>query len=436
MNITIVGTGYVGLVTGACFADLGVNVTCVDPEAQKVNRLIYGDLPIYEPGLEHMVTRNVGEGRLKFTLNYEQAFEHADVVFCAIDSTLDKDGSTNLKPVLSVAETFGERIEGYSVFVTKTTVPVGTALQVKELIGKKLAERKAEVEFDIASDPDFLTEGNAIRNFMSPDRIIIGVENERAREVLLRLYRPILQRNNRLIMTDPNTAEMIKYAATSMLAARISMMNEIANLCEVVGADANVVRHGVGTDSRIGPKYIYPGCGYGGTLFSQDVRDLINLADVNDLDMDVLRAVDQVNVAQKRILFEKLSRSYGGQLEGRTVAVWGLSFKPETDDMSEGPAIVTLELLLKAGCNVRVYDPVTMNVAKLRWRDIYCGVDMYDAVKGADALLLCTEWRQFHIPAWDRVKQLMRNPLVIDGRNIYDGAELEKMGFTYHCIGR
>ena len=436
MNITIVGTGYVGLVTGTCFSELGVNVTCVDPEEQKVNRLIYGDLPFYEPGLEHMVTRNVNEGRLKFTLDYDQAFENADVVFCAIDSTLDKDGSTNLKPVLDVAATFGEHIQGYSVFVLKTTVPVGTSQQVKQLIADKIAARKSDATFDVASDPDFLTEGNAIRNFMSPDRIIIGVENDHAREELLKLYRPILQHNNRVIITDPNTAEMIKYAATSMLAARISMMNEIANLCEVVGADANVVRHGVGTDSRIGPKYIYPGCGYGGTLFSQDVRDLINLADVNDLDMDVLRAVDQVNVAQKRILFEKLSRCYSGKLEGRTVAVWGLSFKPETDDMSEGPAVDTLNLLLKAGCNVRVYDPVTMNVAKLRWREIYCGVDMYDAVEGADALLLLTEWRQFHIPAWDRVKQLMHTPLVIDGRNIYDAQELESMGFTYHCIGR
>lgn len=436
MNITTVGSNYVGLVNSTCFAELGVNVTCVDPDAQKTNRLIYGDMPIYEPGLEAMITRNVNEGRLKFTLDYEQAFKQADVVFCAIESSLDKDGGTDLKPVLDVAKTFAQNVQDYSVFVIKTTVPVGTALQVKQLIADQIAARRADIKFDVASDPDFLTEGNAIKNFMSPDRIILGVDSAEALDTLKRLYRPILLHTPRTIFTDPSSAEMIKYAATAMLASRISLMNEIANLCEVVGADANVVRQGVGTDSRIGPKYIYPGCGYGGTLFSQDVRDMINLADVNEYDMEVLRAVDQVNSTQKRILFEKLSRSFNGEIEGRTVAVWGLSFKPETDDMSEGPAITTLDLLLKAGCKVRVYDPVTMNVAKLRWREIYCGEDMYDTVKGADALLLVTEWRQFHLPAWDRVKELMRTPLVIDGRNIYDANELQQLGFSYHCIGK
>ncbi len=435
MKISIVGTGYVALVTSTCFSELGVNVTCVDPDSQKINRLVYGALPIYEPGLEAMMNHNVNDGRLIFSADYERCFDDADVVFCAGDPTLNTDGSTDLSPIKKIALDFAKGIKKYSVFVLKTTVPAGTAKQIKEIIAEEMNKRADKVEFDVASNPDFLTEGNAIKDFMKPDRIVIGVENERTKEVLTRLYRPILLRNNSVIFTDTSTAEMIKYAATCMLATRISLMNEIANFCEVVGADANVVRHGVGTDSRIGPKYIYPGCGYGGTLFSQDIRDLINIADVNDFNMDVLRAVDHVNINQKRVLFEKLYRYFGGQLKGKTVALWGLSFKPETDDMSEGPAIVTLDLLLKAGCKVRVYDPVTMNTAKLRWNDIYCGVDMYDAVKGADALLLITEWRQFHLPAWNQIKEIMKTPLVIDGRNIYDRRELEEMGFEYRCIG-
>ncbi len=435
MKVSIVGTGYVALVTSTCFSELGVNVTCVDPDSQKINRLVYGALPIYEPGLEAMMNHNVNDGRLIFSADYERCFDDADVVFCAGDPTLNTDGSTDLSPIKKIALDFAKGIKKYSVFVLKTTVPAGTAKQIKEIIAEEMNKRADKVEFDVASNPDFLTEGNAIKDFMKPDRIVIGVENERTKEVLTRLYRPILLRNNSVIFTDTSTAEMIKYAATCMLATRISLMNEIANFCEVVGADANVVRHGVGTDSRIGPKYIYPGCGYGGTLFSQDIRDLINIADVNDFNMDVLRAVDHVNINQKRVLFEKLYRYFGGQLKGKTVALWGLSFKPETDDMSEGPAIVTLDLLLKAGCKVRVYDPVTMNTAKLRWNDIYCGVDMYDAVKGADALLLITEWRQFHLPAWNQIKEIMKTPLVIDGRNIYDRRELEEMGFEYRCIG-
>ena len=435
MKISIVGTGYVALVTSTCFSELGVNVTCVDPDSQKINRLVYGALPIYEPGLEAMMNHNVNDGRLIFSADYERCFDDADVVFCAGDPTLNTDGSTDLSPIKKIALDFAKGIKKYSVFVLKTTVPAGTAKQIKEIIAEEMNKRADKVEFDVASNPDFLTEGNAIKDFMKPDRIVIGVENERAKEALTRLYRPILLRNNTVIFTDTSTAEMIKYAATCMLATRISLMNEIANFCEVVGADANVVRHGVGTDSRIGPQYIYPGCGYGGTLFSQDIRDLINIADVNDFNMDVLRAVDHVNINQKRVLFEKLYRYFGGQLKGKTVALWGLSFKPETDDMSEGPAIVTLDLLLKAGCKVRVYDPVTMNTAKLRWNDIYCGVDMYDAVKGADALLLITEWRQFHLPAWKQIKEIMKTPLVIDGRNIYDRRELEEMGFEYRCIG-
>ncbi len=436
MNISIVGTGYVGLVTGTCFAELGVNVVCVDREGSKINRLVYGDLPIYEPGLEAMVEHNVRDQRLVFSNDFERAFTDTDVVFCAIDPKLSRDGSTDLEPVLDVARTFGRLINRYCVFVLKTTAPVGTAKRLQYEIQQEIEKRGVQVEFDVAANPDFLTEGNAIKKFMRPDRIVLGVASERAKEVLCHLYRPILNHNTHSIFTDPSTAEMIKYAATAMLATRISLMNEIANLCEVVEADANVVRQGVGMDSRIGSKYIFPGCGYGGTLFSQDIRDMINIADVHEFNMDVLRAVDDVNRSQKRILFEKLSRSLSGELAGKTVAVWGLSFKPETDDLSEGPAITTLDLLTKVGCKIRVYDPVAMNNAKQRWGDIYCATDMYDAVRGADALLLVTEWRQFHIPAWDRVKEFMSRPLVIDGRNIYDHAELEAMGFEYHCIGR
>ena len=424
MNVSIVGTGYVGLVSGTCFADLGVNVTCVDRDSQKINRLVYGAIPIYEPGLDNMINRNVTDKRLVFSSDYKQGFVDQDFVFCAIDTTASEDGSTDLAPILDIAKDFGENITRYCVFVIKSTVPVGTAQHVTKIIGEALEARGASnIKFDVASNPDFLTEGNGIKDFMKPDRIVIGTETATARQAMERLYRTILMHNNRnVIYTDTRTAEMIKYAATSMLATRVSFMNEIANLCEIVGADINVVRHGVGTDSRIGPKYIFPGCGYGGTLFPQD--------------MEILKAVENVNNRQKRILYKKLYNHYKGDLAGKTVALWGLSFKPETDDMSAAPAIDTINLLMEAGCHVRVYDPVAMNATKRRWSDVYCGLDMYDAVKGADAVLLLTEWRQFRIPAWKTVKSLMRTPVIIDGRNVYDGDEIEEMGFTYYCIGR
>jgi len=437
MNISIVGTGYVGLVSGTCFADLGVNVTCVDRDSQKINRLVYGAIPIYEPGLDNMITRNVNDRRLTFSSDYSKGFVDQDYVFCAIDTTASEDGSTDLTPIYDIARSFGQLITRYSVFVIKSTVPVGTAQTVRDIIAEELKNRKSDVTFDIASNPDFLTEGNGIKDFMKPDRIVIGVETQTAREAMERLYRTILLHNNRhVIYTDTRTAEMIKYAATSMLATRVSFMNEIANLCEKVGADINIVRHGVGTDSRIGPKYIFPGCGYGGTLFPQDIKDLIKIGNENSMDMQVLKAVENVNDRQKRILFDKLSAFYNGDLKGKTVALWGLSFKPETDDMTASPAIETINLLMEAGCYVRVYDPVAMNATKRRWGSVYCGIDMYDAIKGADALLVVTEWRQFRIPAWDQVKRLMRTPLVIDGRNVYDSQDLQRYGFHYHCIGK
>ena len=438
MNVSIVGTGYVGLVSGTCFADLGVNVTCVDCDSQKINRLVYGAIPIYEPGLDNMITRNVTDKRLTFSSDYKQGFIDKDFVFCAVDTTPDENGLTNLDPILDIAKDFGNNINHYSVFVIKSTVPVGTAQHVTKIIRETLDARGAkDMKFDVASNPDFLTEGNGIKDFMKPDRIVIGTETTTARQAMERLYRTILMHNNRnVIYTDTRTAEMIKYAATSMLATRVSFMNEIANLCEIVGADINVVRHGVGTDSRIGPKYIFPGCGYGGTLFPQDINDLIKIGGEHNYDMEILKAVENVNNRQKRILFKKLSNHYKGDLKGKTIALWGLSFKPETDDMSSAPAIDTINLLMEAGCHVRVYDPVAMNATKRHWSSVYCGLDMYDAVKGADAVLLLTEWRQFRIPAWQTVKSLMRSPVIIDGRNVYDIDELEELGFTYYCIGK
>ena len=437
MNISIVGTGYMGLVTGTCFADLGANVICVDTDRQKVNRLIFGSIPIYEPGLEKAITTNVNEGRLRFLSDFAKGFADVDYVFCAIDTTPDKDGSTDLAPIYDIARVFGQTINQPCTFVLKSTVPVGTAQQVIAIIEQEMADRKCDLHFDVVSNPDFITEGNAIKDFLKPDRIVIGTESESAVDAMKRLYHTILRHNEyHVIYTDTRTAEMIKYAATSMLATRVSFMNEIANLCERVGADINIVRHGVGTDSRIGPKYIFPGCGYGGTLFPQDIKDLIKIGQSNGCEMKVLEAVDNVNARQKHILFKKLQEHFNGDLKDKTITLWGLSFKPETDDMREAPSIVTLNQLTEAGCNIRVYDPVAMNATKLRWDQVYCGIDMYDAVKGADALLILTEWRQFRIPAWDRVKALMRTPLVIDGRNIYDPAELEQKGFTYRCIGR
>ena len=437
MNISIVGTGYMGLVTATCFADLGANVVCVDFDRHKVSRLSFGSIPIYEPGLEKAITTNVNEGRMRFASDFSKGFIDVDYVFCAIDTMPNEDGSTDLEPVFNIARVFGQTINQDCTFVLKSTVPVGTAMKAINIIRQEMADRKATYRFNVVSNPDFITEGNAIKDFMKPDRIIIGTEDDQSRQAMQRLYYTIIRHNNyHVIYTDTRTAEMIKYAATSMLATRVSFMNEIANLCERVGADVNTVRHGVGTDSRIGSKYIFPGCGYGGTLFPQDIKDLIKIGDSYGCEMKVLKAVDDVNVRQKRIVFDKLKAHFGDDLKDKTVTLWGLSFKPETDDMHEAPSIVTLNQLTEAGCTVRVFDPVAMNATKLQWDHVYCGIDMYDAVKGADALLVLTEWRQFRMPAWDRVLALMRTPLVIDGRNIYDYKELEQMGFTYRCIGR
>ena len=438
MNIAIVGTGYVGLVSGTCFADTGVNVTCVDVDAAKVERLQRGEIPIYEPGLDELVKKNVNAGRLKFTTDLASVLNEQDVVFSAVGTPPDEDGSADLKYVLQVARTIGQHINKYIVVVTKSTVPVGTARKVRQAIEEELQKRGVDVPFDVASNPEFLKEGSAIKDFMSPDRVVVGVESEKAKKTLTRLYKPFLINNFRVIFMDIPSAEMTKYAANSMLATRISFMNDIANLCERVGADVNMVRAGIGSDTRIGRKFLYAGCGYGGSCFPKDVKALIKTADQNGYSMEVLKAVERVNERQKSVLFEKLQKASGGEsLKGKTIAVWGLSFKPETDDMRESTALVMIDKLLAAGCDVRVYDPIAMDECRRRIGDkvTYCR-NMYDAVLDADALLLLTEWKEFRLPSWGVIAKAMKRALVIDGRNIFDIEELEENGFEYHCIGK
>lgn len=437
MNIAIVGTGYVGLVSGTCFAEMGINVTCVDVNKDKIKGLSNGQIPIYEPGLDEMVVRNYREGRLNFTTDLSSCIDKVDIVFSAVGTPPDEDGSADLQYVLAVAKTFGQQIKKYTILVTKSTVPVGTAKKVKEVIQAELDKRGENIDFDVASNPEFLKEGAAISDFMSPDRVVVGVESEQAKEMMSKLYKPLMLNNFRVIFTDIPSAEMIKYAANSMLATRISFMNDIANLCEVVGADVTMVRKGIGADSRIGGKFLYSGCGYGGSCFPKDVKALIKTAERYGYNMRVLKAVEEVNEEQKSVLFSKLKKHFNNDLQGKIIALWGLAFKPETDDMREATALVTINLLKQAGCVVKVYDPVAMEECKRRIGDsIVYGTDMYDVVLNADALLLLTEWKQFRLPSWGVVEKSMRTPLVIDGRNIYDPIEMLENGFTYYCIGR
>ena len=437
MNIAIVGTGYVGLVSGACFAEMGVNVTCVDVNKEKIESLQKGVIPIYEPGLDDLVKRNAEAGRLKFTTDLTTCIDDVEVVFSAVGTPPDEDGSADLQYVLAVARTFGQNIKKYTILVTKSTVPVGTAKKVKAAIKEELDKRGADIPFDVASNPEFLKEGAAIKDFMSPDRVVVGVDSEKAKEIMSRLYRPFLLNNFRVIFTDIPSAEMIKYAANSMLATRISFMNDIANLCELVGADVNMVRKGIGSDTRIGSKFLYPGCGYGGSCFPKDVKALIKTAEKAGYPMHVLKAVEEVNEYQKTVVFKKLSDYYDGNLRGKRVAIWGLAFKPETDDMREATSLVTIRLLQEAGCTVRVYDPIAMDECRRRIGDaVEYASDMYDAALDADALLMLTEWKQFRMPSWGVLKKAMKEPLIIDGRNIYDSKELTENSFTYRCIGQ
>lgn len=437
MKIAIVGTGYVGLVTGTCFAEIGVKVICVDTNKEKIEALKKGVIPIYENGLEEMVNRNVKVGRLSFTTSLEECLSEVEVVFSAVGTPPDEDGSADLSYVLQVAHTIGRNMQKYILVVTKSTVPVGTACKVRAAIQEELDKRGVQIDFDVASNPEFLKEGNAVNDFMSPDRVVVGVESARAQKLMTKLYKPFLLNNFRVIFMDIPSAEMTKYAANSMLATRISFMNDIANLCELVGADVNMVRSGIGADTRIGRKFLYPGIGYGGSCFPKDVKALIKTAEQNGYNMRVLRAVEEVNEYQKGILFEKLKRCFNDNLQGKTVALWGLAFKPETDDMREAPALVLIEKLQAAGCVIRAYDPVAMDECRRRVGGaIYYANDLYDAVLDADALLLLTEWKEFRLPSWAVVKKTMRQPLVLDGRNIYDKKEMEEQGFIYHCIGQ
>lgn len=447
MKIAIVGTGYVGLVTGACFAENGTDVVCVDVNAEKIENLQKGIIPIYEPGLEEMVLRNQKAGRLTFTTDLVSVLDEVDVIFSAVGTPPDEDGSADLKYVLEVARTIGRNMNKYVLVVTKSTVPVGTAQLVRKAIQEELDARGLVIEFDVASNPEFLKEGSAVKDFMIPDRVVVGVESERAQKIMSSLYRPFTLNNFRILFMDVPSAEMTKYAANAMLATRISFMNDIANLCDIVGADVTMVRSGIGTDSRIGSKFLYAGLGYGGSCFPKDVKALIKTAQKNSYKMRILESVEDVNESQKQVLYQKLVRYFGGSsdahsadedaIQGKTIAVWGLAFKPETDDMREAPSIVLIEKLIAAGCKVRAYDPIAMPEAKRRLGDSveYCQ-DIYDAALGADAIMLLTEWNAFRMPTWLVIKKLMNAPVIFDGRNIYDKKDLAELGFDYHCIGR
>ena len=435
MNIAIVGTGYVGLVSGTCFAEMGAHVTCVDVDEQKIEKLKNGTMPIYEPGLEELVKRNVGFERLKFTTDLTEVLDDVEVVFSAVGTPPDEDGSADLKYVLAVARQFGQNINKYTILVTKSTVPVGTAKKVKAVIQDELDKRGIQVPFDVASNPEFLKEGAAIKDFMSPDRVVVGTESEKAKEVMTRLYKPFLINNFRVIFMDIPSAEMTKYAANAMLATRISFMNDIANLCERVGANVDSVRKGIGTDSRIGSKFLYAGCGYGGSCFPKDVKALVHTGLDNGYHMEVIEAVERVNEKQKSIVYDKIINAIGN-VKGKTIAILGLAFKPETDDMREAPSLLVIDKLLSDGATVRVFDPIAMEECKRRIGDsvTYCK-NMYDAADGANVFALMTEWRQFRMPSWNVIQKVMNGNVIIDGRNIYDRQELEEQGFLYSRIG-
>lgn len=437
MKIAIVGTGYVGLVTGTCFSEMGVDVTCVDVLEEKIENLKKGIIPIYEPGLEEMVHRNHAAGRLKFTTSLKSCLDDVEIVFSAVGTPPDEDGSADLKYVLEVARTIGQNMNKYILVVTKSTVPVGTARKVRDAIQEELDKRRLDLKFDVASNPEFLKEGDAVDDFMKPDRVVVGVESDKAKDLMERLYKPFMLNNYRLIFTDVPSAEMIKYAANSMLATRISFMNDIANLCELVGADVNMVRKGIGSDTRIGSKFLYPGCGYGGSCFPKDVKALIKTAEKNGYSMRVLQAVEEVNETQKSVLFNKLMAFFNGDIKGKKIAMWGLSFKPETDDMREAPSLVLIDKIINVGGTVKAYDPISMKETQRRIGDkIEYAQDMYDAVLDADALMVVTEWKEFRLPSWAVVKKAMRNHFVLDGRNVYEKDEMNELGFEYGCIGK
>lgn len=437
MKISIVGTGYVGLVSGTCFAETGIKVDCVDVDKNKIEKLNDGQIPIYEPGLEDIYSKNTEKGRLTFSTDLEESLKDADAVFIAVGTPPDEDGSADLKYVLGVAREIGKSIDHYMVVVTKSTVPVGTSQKVKKTISDELSKRGESVPFDVASNPEFLKEGSAVQDFLKPDRIIVGTESERAQKVMKRLYKPFLLNGHPILFMDILSSEMTKYAANSMLATKISFINDIANLCEIIGADIDAVRRGIGSDQRIGHKFIYPGTGYGGSCFPKDVQALIRTADENNYSLDILKAVEAVNNRQKSVLYNKLYKHFNGNLKNKKIAIWGLAFKPKTDDMREAPSLVIIEKLLHAGASVTAYDPVAMTEGKrMLGNEIEFAKDEYEACIDADALVLVTEWPEFRIPNFKVLERLLTSKVIFDGRNIYDPDELKELGFEYFAIGR
>ncbi|HPE78107.1 MAG TPA: UDP-glucose/GDP-mannose dehydrogenase family protein [Draconibacterium sp.] len=437
MKISVIGTGYVGLVSGTCFAETGVTVTCIDINQQKIDMLNKGHIPIYEPGLEDIYKKNVEKGRLTFSTNLEESIKDADAVFIAVGTPPDEDGSADLKYVLGVAREIGKSLDHYIVVVTKSTVPVGTSAKVKSVILEELGKRGVNIPFDVASNPEFLKEGSAVDDFLKPDRIVIGTESENAQKVMSRLYKPFLLNGHPIIFMDILSSEMTKYAANSMLATKISFINDIANLCEIVGADVDSVRKGIGSDARIGYKFIYPGTGYGGSCFPKDVQALVRTADENGYSLDILKAVEAVNYRQKTVLFSKIYKHFQGDLKGKKIALWGLAFKPKTDDMREAPSLVIIDKLLEAGATVIAYDPVAMEEAhRILGDKIDYAKDEYEVCIDADALVLVTEWSEFRSPNFRVLKKLLKNKLIFDGRNIYDPVEMAEQGFNYYAIGR
>ncbi len=433
----MVGTGYVGLVTGACFAEMGLNVICVDTDREKIGKLREGVMPIYEPGIEELVKKNIFEKRLSFTTSLKEILNDVNIVFAAVGTPPDEDGSADIRYVLDVASEVGRNMQNYKLFVTKSTVPVGTARKVKEVISEELTKRKMDTKFDVASNPEFLKEGAAVKDFMNPDRVVIGVDNDRARQLLERLYRPFVLNGFPIMFMDIESAEVTKYAANAMLATRISFMNEIASLCEVTGANVDNVRRGIGSDKRIGNSFLYAGAGYGGSCFPKDVKALIKTAGDHGLEMKIISAVEDVNSNQKRVVFNKLQNAFNQDLRGKTIAIWGLSYKPDTDDIREATSLVVIDELLRAGATVKVFDPVAMDECHRKLGDtITYSPSGCEAARGADALALITEWKQFRLPNWKELKSVMRGNVVVDGRNIYDPAELDSEGFIYYSIGK
>lgn len=437
MKIAIVGTGYVGLVTGTCFAETGVDVVCVDIDEKKIENLKKGIIPIYEPGLEPMVQRNHEKGRLEFSTSLKDCIQDCEAVFIAVGTPPDEDGSADLQYVIAVAREIGKYMDDYLVAVTKSTVPITTSIKVKAAIQEELDKRNSDLTFDIASNPEFLKEGSAVDDFLKPDRIVVGVENEKAEKLMSRLYKPFVLNGHPVIFMDVPSAEMTKYAANSMLATKISFMNDVANLCEIVGADITNVRRGIGSDPRIGDKFIYAGAGYGGSCFPKDVKALIKTGNENGYHLRILQSVEDVNDDQKLVLFTKLKKHFKGDLKGKKIALWGLSFKPNTDDMREAPALVLIDKLIEAGAKVKAYDPVAMTESQRKIGDkLDYANDMYEATIDSDALVLITEWSEFRIPNYKVLDKLVKNKVVFDGRNIYDPQEMEENGFKYYGIGR